>query len=60
MALEGNDRSFMPARIGVARIGATRIGYAPVDTDSDNLYIWTNTVGMTSQGPDTTWTEVTR
>ena len=55
MALTGNQRAILTARVGIARVGAFRVGFLPVDATSDGFYVWT-TVLM----PTTTWTAVKR
>ncbi|OFX02422.1 MAG: hypothetical protein A3E78_01965 [Alphaproteobacteria bacterium RIFCSPHIGHO2_12_FULL_63_12] len=61
MALSGNDRAILTARVGVARVAAFRVGFAPVDTQgltpgsAGGFYIWSQ-VTM----PTTTWTAVKR
>lgn len=61
MALTGNQRAILTARVGVARVGAFRVGFLPVDTTGSapgtpgGFYVWTS-VPM----PDTTWTAVKR
>jgi hypothetical protein len=42
----GNARAKLTSRIGVGRIGATRVGFLPKDTeDADGFYIWTDIKG---------------
>ena len=67
MAITGNDRAITTARAGVARAGATRIGFTPKDTknETDNPgkaghYIWSNVNGTISNLIAITWTEVQR
>jgi hypothetical protein len=61
MALSGNQRAILTARVGAARVGAFRVGFVPVDTNGATpgsegaFYIW-SAVEM----PTTTWTEVSR
>lgn len=62
--LDGNNlRAKTPARCGVARCGATRIGWTPKDVildASDNpLYPWTQQDGPQELDPSTTWTQAT-
>lgn len=67
MSLQGNDRAITTSRAGVARAGAARVGFTPVDTKDEadfpgkgGHYIWTNVYGMKSQEIAITWTEVRR
>jgi hypothetical protein len=61
MALQGNDRAILTARVAVARVGAFRVGFLPVDTTGTTpgspggFYVWTS-VPL----PTTTWTAVKR
>jgi hypothetical protein len=56
-----NLRAKTPARCGVARCGATRIGFAPTEADdilADGTlrYVWRQDEGPQGLDPATTWT----
>lgn len=36
MALDGQERALLTARVGVARVGASRCSYAPTRTDDNS------------------------
>ena len=57
----GNARAKLTSRVGAGRIGATRIGFIPKDTDEE-FYVWTDIRGTEDLEPTATaavWTAVT-
>jgi hypothetical protein len=56
----GNARAPLTARCGVARCGASRVGFLPKDT-SAGFYIWTDTRGtdnLEPTAPASVWTDI--
>ena len=60
-----NRRAKTPARCGVARCGATRIGFAPKDvkqatagTANTTTYTWDQVDGPVDMDPSITWTQL--